>query len=210
VAVLVDDTISGEYSNSYINVAYADEYFSDHFDTTKTSTWEALGDGQKQSLLVQAALIIEQFKYTYVLERRELTLHYDSQTGLVHDFLHVQYPVRYTWNQNLQFPRNLDVDSISGDTYIPEAVKIAQCEQAIFLKNFTSTDTALVTTSAKILAGIKSEEVELPGPIRKATTYQDAAKVSSSGAASLTASVSTQAMQYLSPYMLQADKVYRS
>lgn len=208
MAVLIDNTISGEYANSYVDIAYADEYFADHFDATKTATWEALGDGQKQSLLVQAALIIEQFKYTYVLERRELTLHYDSQTGLVHDFIHVQYPVRYAWNQNLQFPRNLDVDSVTGDTYIPEAVKIAQCEQAIALKNFTSTD--LATTSAKILAGIKSEEVELPGPIRKATTYQDGVTVSSSGTASLTASVSSQALQYLSPYMLTADKVYRS
>jgi hypothetical protein len=208
MVVLINSTLSSEYANSYINIAYADEYFSDHFDTTKTTTWEALGDGQKQSLLVQATLIIEQFKYTYVLERDELTLYYDSLTGLVHDFLNVQYPVRYTWNQNLQFPRNLDVDSVTGLRYIPEAVKIAQCEQSIALKDFTSIN--LATTSAKILAGIKSEEVELPGPIRKATTYQDSATMTSSSSATLTASVSAQALQYLSPYMLYADRVYRS
>lgn len=201
MAVLVDTTISGEYANSYVTVAYADEYFSDHFDTTKQTTWEALGDGQKQTLLVQATLIIEQYKFTYVLERRELTLHYDPQTGTVHDFLHVQYPVRYTWNQNLQFPRNLDVDSTTGDTYIPEAVKIAQCEQAVSLKDFSATNTT------KVLAGIKSESVELPGPIKKATTYQDGSTVSTF---IQSASVSPLALQYLSPYMLKMDKVYRS
>jgi len=201
MAVLIDDTISGEYSNSYIDIAYADEYFEDHFDDTKADTWSALSDGQKQTLLVQATMILEQFKFTYITERRELTLHYDPQTGTVHDFLHVQYPVRYTWNQALQFPRNLDVDSATGETYIPEPVKIAQLEQAVSLKNFN------VGSTTKILAGIKSESVELPGPIKKATEYQDGATVT---AFITSASVSPLALQYLTPYMVPADKVYRS
>jgi len=201
MAVLIDDTLSGEYANSYVDIQYADEFFESHFDTTKTDTWAALGDDQKQLLLVQAAMIIEQYKFTYNMERRELTLHYDSRTGTVHDFMHVQYPVRYTWNQNLQFPRNLDVDSATGVTYIPEPVKIAQLEQALALKNFS------ITNTTKIQSGIKSESVELPGPIKKAVEYQDGATV---GAFITTASVSPLALQYLSPYMVQADKVYRS
>lgn len=201
MAILVDAVVSGEYSNSYIDVAYADEYFEEHFDSAKTDAWGLLGDGQKQTLLVQATLIIEQYKFTYVLERRELSLHYDPQTGTVHDFLSVTYPVKYTWNQNLQFPRNLDVDSASGITYIPEAVKVALCEQAITLRSFSASNTT------KVMSGIKSEEVELPGPIRKATTYQDGSTVSTF---ITSASVSPLALQYLTPYMLQADKVYRS
>ena len=206
MAILIDDTISGEFSNSYIDITFADEFFADHFDTTKTTAWEALGDNQKQNLLVQAALVIEQYKYTYVLERRELSLHYDPQTGTVHDFLNVQYPVRYLWNQNLQFPRNLDVDSVTGETYIPEAVKIAQLEQSIAILTFSS---SIATTSSKILAGVKEEEVELPGPIRKLTVYQDAGTISSSNSFT-TATASSLALQYLSPYMLSADRVYRS
>jgi len=201
MAVLISSTLSGEYSNSYVGVAYADEFFESHFDTTKTDTWSALSDDQKQMLLVQATMIVEQFKFTYTMERRELALHYDARTGKVHDFMNVPYPVRYTWNQALQFPRNLDVDSVTGLTYIPEPIKIAQCEQSISLKNFN------VTSTTKVLAGIKSERVELPGPIIKDVTYQDGDTVSSF---ITSASVSPLALQYLGMYLVSDDHVYRS
>jgi hypothetical protein len=201
MAVLIDDTVGGEYSNSFADLTFLDEYFSDHFDTAKQATWDALSDGQKQTLAVQATILIDQLKFTYSQERSQLFLHYDRRTGTVHDFAATYAPVRYTWNQALQFPRNLDVDSVTGTPYIPENVKIAQAEMAVALKDYSDIDLT------SILSGIKREAIELPGPMRQDITYQDGGSMSSFSSVS---NISPLAVNYLSKYLVYGESLKRA
>src|SRR5262249_49375286 len=57
----------------------------------------------------------------------------------VFQFNDIRIPVRFFYYQALQFPRNLDVDVNTGQTFIPEEVLMAQCEQAIYSLSFDET-----------------------------------------------------------------------
>ncbi len=139
MSVLVDATISGEFANSYADVAYADAYFLDHYDATKAAAWDALSDGQKQMLLVQACRVLNTARCVNAVQATDYSFFYDSASGLVRELSLRQSPVPYTTYQALQFPRNLDLNTTTGAAYIPEQVKMAQCEEAIYLKNFDET-----------------------------------------------------------------------
>lgn len=133
----LDATLMGENANSYVDQTYADTYFSNHFNTTKASTWAALSNNQKQQVLVQACWNIEQYKYTETttLEHSiaQGELKWDSKQGRFTAYVTPsKAPVPYSVYQNLQFPRNYDFKS-DGTIYIPERIGMAQCEQAVFL-----------------------------------------------------------------------------
>jgi len=155
MAILLDDTISGKASNSYASVAFADDYFLEHYDTTKASQWDALGDGQKQQLLVAACRVLETARFTNPVAPLQYSTFYDSRTGRVLILDDRLEPVKYLSYQALQFPRNLDVDPDTGDTLIPEAIQMAQCEQAIYILNFDE------TARAAQLQGVRQETLTI-------------------------------------------------
>jgi len=199
MALTVDTTISGEFANSFVNVAYADDYFDNHYDTTKQTTWGDLDDGPKNALLVQAASIINSLRFTYPSLREDYELEYDSYSKKVISLTSDIRPLKRSYLQNLQFPRNIDVHSQTGVAYIPEDIKIAQCEQAIALKGYSS------TSITKVLGGIKREMVEIGGQITQDITYADSGTMTNVGVAT----VDPLALQYVSKYLLRSMRLER-
>lgn len=204
MAVLVDATLAGEFSNSYCDVTYCDEYWAEHFNTTKTTQWDALGEGQKQNLLVQATSILETARFTKVVNESNRWMYYDRTRNLVIDFNTIREPVRYYYYQNLQFPRNLDVNITGegpddvGDLYIPQAMKNAQCEQALYLLNFN--EAAL----SNRLQGITLEKITLSkDDIGTTTQYAGAANN-----AGLTI-FSPIALEFCRPYFVRSVTIKR-
>lgn len=142
MAITLDTTLNGTKSNSYCTVAYADDYFFNHWDTVKAAAWDALGFPQKTYLLVMACRLIETVKYTNQITIDEFQLFYDRRSGMILELDQTKEPVKYTYIQKLQFPRNLDRDYITGVVYIPEEIMMAQCEQAIYLTTYDETAVA--------------------------------------------------------------------
>ena len=131
-------TISGVDSNSYVDLTYADSYFASHFNPDKVSQWQALTSPQKITALIQATGILETIT---VVDKKASAAEYipvfNRLTNSVTFFFEdVDTFVKGVFNQKLQFPRNKDIDLVTGNLFIPEEVKMAQCEQAFFLLNF--------------------------------------------------------------------------
>jgi len=204
MAVLLNATLAGEFSNAYCDIAFADSYWDDHFNTAKIAAWSALGDGQKQNLLVQATSILETARFTKIINEQNRWLYYDRSRNLVLDFNTVREPVRYYYYQNLQFPRNLDVNITGqgsgdvGDLYIPEAMKNALCEQSLYLLLFN--EAAL----ANRLQGITMEKITLSkDDIGTTTQYAGAANN-----AGLTI-FSPVALEFCRPFFVRSQTVKR-
>jgi hypothetical protein len=168
MSITLTTTISGETSNSYCDVDFADDYFENHYDITKTAAWDELGDGQKEHLLVRACRMVEMARFT----EPEEPMYYNYQMrwrrdlGQVISIADRRHPYKYSSIQSLQFPRNLDVRS-DGTVFIPEEVKMAQCEQAVYLLNLD--ETAL----ANRLQGIRRDTVVVnSGDITLSQAYE--------------------------------------
>jgi len=151
----LDSSLATTTSNSYVDLAYANDYWTGHFSATKAAQWAALSDQQKTTLLIQATRILETARYTHFVPISEYQLHYDRITGQVLDISMNRAPVRYYYYQKLQFPRNLDIDPITQELYIQPGVQMAQCEQAIYLLNF---DESAIATR---LQGIVSDALSI-------------------------------------------------
>lgn len=157
----LDTTISGDSSNSYSDLAYADSYFVSHVNSTKRDTWAAMSDDEKTSALIQACVMIEALKMTE-LDRTIPTLAERMVLATAYPYLaDVRYPAMLT--QYLQLPRNVDVKQ-DGTYFIPDAAKMAQCEQAVFLRN--ADESSLVAQRQ----GIKHDGVNADG-VSVGTTY---------------------------------------
>jgi hypothetical protein len=156
----LDVTVGGSASNSYVTVGEADKFFNTHYITAKKTAWFALGQPQKESALKRACQQIETLK----------VLDDELSTGRLPIALMLDYGFDLTIhraeiNQKLQFPRNLDLDP-AGIPYVPQELKDAQCEQAVYLLSFD--DTPLVTMTQGIV-----EEAVTAGPIKSYVKYTE-------------------------------------
>ncbi|MGH2628625.1 MAG: DnaT-like ssDNA-binding protein [Anaerolineales bacterium] len=107
---------SGVTANSYLSLTDAETYFSRRLRAT---AWEDAGKRDKIKALLQAARDIDALPY----KGNRYTIGFDSGSTLT---------------QPLAFPRSYMVDS-AGLAYVPQAIKDAQCEQAIWLLSREST-----------------------------------------------------------------------
>jgi hypothetical protein len=194
MAILLNSTLISEDANSYCDIAFADDYFSEHFSALKRTTWEALGDGQKQQLLVQACMVIEQFRFTEPTTPQLSSLQWDNVqnrfTAYVPDSVNVG---KYSVYQALQFPRNIDIQA-DGDYYIPERMKMAQCEQAIYLASLD--ETAL----ANRLQGLNMDRLSLGrGEVQLTQEYFN------QGTA-----LSPIAHEWIRPYLIKTSRMQRA
>jgi hypothetical protein len=140
MALTIDATLGTFTSNSYVDLAYADDYWANHFNATKVAQWLALTDEQKTTLLISGTRVIDTLRFTNRTTRADYSMRYNRLTGTVIDMSYLwREPVKWYYYQKLQFPRNLDVDPSNGSLYIPEPIKMAQCEQAMYLLNFDDT-----------------------------------------------------------------------
>jgi hypothetical protein len=154
----LDASLAGEFSNSYVDQNYADDYFSKHFNTLKANQWNALSDDQKTQVLMQACWDIEQLRFTVYTDwttPRVSDLQYNTKTGRFTAYVSpTMESAKYNFYQSLQFPRNKDYYQ-SGTLYIPPRMCMAQCEQAIYLVNFDETD------MTNRLSGVSMEKVSI-------------------------------------------------
>lgn len=166
MALTIDTTLGGKSSNSYVDVAYCDDYWNDHYSSTKAALWSALTIPRKTTLLINACKVLNTLRCTIPHPHSssyESQTEYSPSQGKVISWNVNRQPVKYYWYQALQFPRNLDTDVDTGALFIPESIKIAQCEQAIYLLSLDE------TVLANALQGIESDSLGV-GPVRVSQT----------------------------------------
>lgn len=140
MAITLDNTIGGLESNSYVDVPYFIDYWTNHYNATLSAQVLALTAIQKTYLLVRSCRIIESLRFTRPVSRTDYQLRYNRLTGTVVDMSYLtREPVKFAYYQKLQFPRNLDIHIEDGTFIIPESILMAQCEQAAYLLNFDET-----------------------------------------------------------------------
>jgi hypothetical protein len=196
VALVLDSTIMGEDANSYCTVAYADDYFDNHFNALKRTNWQALGDDAKSQVLIQACETIEQFRYTLPNQvtggNAQGTLYWDSRQGRFTAYVNMDdSPMRYSVYQKLQFPRNRDLKS-NGTIYIPPRIQMAQCEQAAYLISLDE------TAMANRLQGMNLDRIQIDKiQLTQEYAYQGVA-------------IAPLAYEWLKPFLFFSSRVRRS
>jgi len=194
MALTLDSTLSATTSNSYCTVQFADDYWANHYSTTKQAQWQSLTDGQKQQLLINSCRIIESCKFTVNILPTDYSLHYDYRTQKVLDITLSRDPVKYYYYQKLQFPRNLDIDPVTHSTYIPSPIMEAQCEQAVYVLNF---DESAISNR---LQGVVSDTVE----IGRSQIHLNQEYVSDGSA------LAPMALEFLKPFTIRGGKLRRA
>lgn len=189
----LDETIGGTKSNSYVDVAFADSYFAGHFSTDKAARWAALTTPQKVTALIQATRVLETIRCAEeTASDLDYVPYYNRAIGAI-TFVYEDYTraTKSGYYQKLQFPRNKDVDQTTSLFFIPEEVKFAQCEQAIFLLDFDE------DTMVSFLAGAASDvitvgQVSLRKEINKRGSF-----------------VAPIALEFLKPFILKGSSKLR-
>jgi hypothetical protein len=102
---IIDATIAGAASNSYVTLAFADAYFA---DTLEGREWLGFGREDRARALISATRKIDE------------------------EFRYYGQPSDTVTPQALKFPRDGDRDS-DGDLRIPDGVEYATCELALHL-----------------------------------------------------------------------------
>jgi hypothetical protein len=186
----------GENANSYVDLTYADSYFENHFNSLKSTNWSNLSDEQKSQLLVMACWDIEQLRFVATTNTDKSAvqgqLHWDSRQGRFTAYVTPsKSPVPYNAYQALQFPRNYDYKS-DGSVFIPERVKMAQCEQAIYLYSLDE------TAMANRLQGIFLDRVNLGGiSVSQEYAYQGV-------------SIAPMVYEWLKPFLFRSGRIGRA
>lgn len=192
MALAIDNTLAATSSNSYCDIAYADNYWAGHYNTVKASQWIPLTTDQKTMALVQAASIIETCRFTvYARIRDSYRQVFDQRLREVLTLSDEILPVKFYFYQTMQFPRNLDRDITTGILFIPDAILRAQCEQAVYLLSFDD------TVISKALQGIDSDAVSV-GSIHTRGKYRNEGS-----------SIAPMTMELVRPFFLKSSTVQR-
>lgn len=125
---------AGAYSNSYVDIPYANNYWANHYNQTAAAVWSGLQPQQQAFALIAACRVLETIRFTVVTRLRDdYPMLFDRRSGTFVQLNDQLLPIKFYYYQRLQFPRNLDRDIIDGTLYIPEPICMAQCEQAVYL-----------------------------------------------------------------------------
>lgn len=195
MAITLDASVGGLESNSYVDATYLEDYWTNHYNVTLSAQVLALSTVQHDYLLVRACRVIESLRFTRAVSRTDYQLRYNRLTGTVVDLSYLtREPVKFAYYQKLQFPRNLDVKIEDGSYIIPEAVQMAQCEQAAYLINLDE------TAIANRLQGVTMDKV---GVGRQQIDLTQ--EYTSNGSM-----IAPMAYEMLRPYLLYNQKVKRA
>lgn len=191
MALTLVTTLSSATANSYIDATYCDEYWAQHYSSTKAALWAALTSAQKTMLLIQSCRAIERLRFTVSrTNRNEFEWRHTKTPGLVAQYVTSTTPIKDNYTQSLQFPRNLDRDD-AGALFIPEPIKLAQCEQAVYLISF---DESVI---AARLQGVDQERTS----VGSVSVYQS---LSGSGTA-----LAPMALEYVGPFLVRTSSSLR-
>lgn len=192
MSLTLTPTLSSTSANSYVTLAFADAYWQDHYQAVKAAQWEALSDSQKTSALIQACRCLETLRFVArATKDADYELHFLRNPGVVVQTNRDVIPLRAAYNQALQFPRNIDRTDESGEYFIPESIKLAQCEQAVYLLGVD--DSALATR----LQGVVSESMSV-GSIKVSQQFE--------GVGTL---IGPMALEYVRPFLLTMSSTMR-
>lgn len=194
MAIALDNSLATTTANSYVDAAYCDDYWTNHYNASKGAQWLALSPAQKAHLLVQAAKVIDTARFTNFVPISEYALHYDRLTGQILDITLTREPVRFYYYQKMQFPRNLDIDPVQQQLYVPEPIMMAQCEQAVYLLNYDE------TAVANRLQGVLNDTVDVGrGQVHLSQTYAQ------EGSA-----YAPMALEFVRPYLVKGGRMRRA
>lgn len=124
---LIKATVGGADSNSYVDLTWATTYFSTRLNI---AAWSSAEEADREKALITACRAIEAAGPTCNRRPYGYPPIPPSAYGEPYDPLAPAYP-----DQALSFPRKKDRDN-AGAFAIPEAVKKAQCEEALGLLSF--------------------------------------------------------------------------
>jgi hypothetical protein len=197
-------TLMSEVANSYVDLAYADSYWEDDYRTAVSAQWAALTDGQKAGVLIDACEILESLRFTLPNSLRDYTYFYDRRTRSCRVVDRELKPYKQIYTQRLQFPRNLDIyvseppsPELMGQSYIPDPIKEAQCEQAVYLLTFDE------ATYANRLLGVAEESTGLgKGSITTSKVY--------AGSATSISMLAPRAIEKVKPFLVRGESIRRS
>lgn len=192
MAYVLNTTLSDQFANSYADVPFADDYFDNHYLSTRTSVWTGLTDDQKISVLIAACRTLETVRFTDPSPQiADYTERYDKRTHTVRYFGLNRNPSKYFFYQSLQFPRQNDIDINTGTTFMPEAIKMAQCEQAVYILTFDE------TAISNKLQGIGRDSTTL-GTLKISQSYNQ-----------LGTRVAPAALEFIRPYIIKLSTSVR-
>jgi hypothetical protein len=168
MAITLDATIATETANSFCDLPFADDYFTNHYSVSKSSLWNTLSDEQKAQLLVLAASVINTAKFTDAWEQQHYSLvsNPSDPTRFV-SIPNTEYAVKYTFAQRLQFPRNLDIKQ-DGTVFMPPEIQFAQCEQAVYM---AALDESALESQAQ---GLRHESLGVGGQVSLSQSFTGA------------------------------------
>ena len=102
---VIDATVAGSSSNSYVSMAFAYSYFA---DTLEAAEWTAFALEDRARALVSATRKVDE------------------------EFRYYGAPYDTTTPQTLKFPRDTDYD-VDGNLEVPDGIEYATCELGLHL-----------------------------------------------------------------------------
>lgn len=196
MSLAIEATLSAEFANSYVDVAYCDAYWSGHYSASKSVQWSALSSSNKITLLILACRSIESKRFVFSEQAQyKPTMRWDRGVGAVVEWTDTTRPVKADSRQALQFPRSIDRNRVTGLFFIPEAVMVAQCEQALHLLNFD--DTAM----ASQMSGVIKDSLQV-GDIKIAQEFSE-------GGSNCSTQVAPAAFDLLRPYLVKNGTILK-
>jgi hypothetical protein len=146
MTIILEDGSAKTNSNSYVDLPYADSYFSSH--PYYADEWDALSDSVKSNLLIEASQRLDTM-FSWVGEIK-------------------------TDAQAMRWPRNYayDIDQrLISSSIVPEGVKKACCELALFTsrKDTETPDSSVGVEQIKIdVIELKFNGSTSPAPVPRA------------------------------------------
>jgi hypothetical protein len=141
----IDAELGGAGSNSYVTLEEAEAYFAARLNA---DAWDAASESLQQKALLTACRAIEACRISINRPR------YDYGAGLSQ--LEYDPLAPYQVTQRLSFPRQRDRD-MAGTYMIPQAVRDAQCEEAIALLEIGNQDARRAALRAE---GVRSFSID--------------------------------------------------
>lgn len=159
-------------TNSYVTIEYADDFFNARYGDEE-NRWTNLTEYQKEIVLIQAAQLIDALPFKGIKNSLDQPMAFPRSLVSKHNVEFVKSSVKNIVNPNtidVGYPQDpyyrVEGLTVYLDVGTPEAVRIAQCEEAAYLLEVQSS-----SGFKSALSGITSVTV---GPVRE--TY-DVGKV---------------------------------
>ena len=128
MAVTIDATAGGANANSYITLSEANTFVEAMIESTDVSKWTTATDDQKNRALYTATQRLDRERFIGARATNTQALQW-PRTG-------VRKPDTYVNTYATGFPFRISEDYFS-ETEIPDQIKRAQIELAVYLKNNT-------------------------------------------------------------------------